>query len=140
MMTVSAAVICGVTRRVRAASLNSTARRWKELPVRPRACIVWDTDVIEVRQTDACARWFDGLRDERTRARINVRIRRLSLGNAGDVRPVGEGASELRIDHGAGYRVYFVMHGPALAVLLTGGDKRTRPRDIKTARELARGL
>lgn len=96
--------------------------------------------MIEVRQTDVYARWFDGLRDERARARINVRVRRLSLGNAGDVRPVGEGVSELRIDHGPGYRVYFVQQGPALAVLLAGGDKHSQVRDIATARRLARGL
>ena len=96
--------------------------------------------MIEVRQTDVYARWFDGLRDERARARINVRVRRLSLGNAGDVRPVGEGVSELRIDHGPGYRVYFVQQRPALAVLLAGGDKRSQDRDIAAARRLARGL
>ena len=95
--------------------------------------------MIEVRQTDVYARWFDGLRDERARARINVRVRRLSLGNAGDVRPVGEGVSELRIDHGPGYRVYFVQQGPAPAAL-AGGDKRSQLRDIATARRLARGL
>ena len=95
-------------------------------PDRPHACIVWDADVIEVRQTDVYARWFEGLRDERARARIDVRIRRLLLGNPGDVRPVGEGVSELRIDHGPGYRVYFVRREPALAVLLAGGDKRTQ--------------
>ncbi|MDE2905033.1 MAG: type II toxin-antitoxin system RelE/ParE family toxin [Acidobacteriota bacterium] len=93
--------------------------------------------MIEVRQTDVY--WFDGLRDERARARINVRIRRLSLGNAGDVRPVGEGVSELRIDYGPGYRVYFVQQGPSLAILLAGGDKHTQRRDIATACRLARG-
>jgi len=96
--------------------------------------------VIEVRQTDVFAHWFEGLRDLRARARIIVRIRRLSLGNAGDVRAVGEGVSELRIDYGPGYRVYFVTQGPFLAVLLNGGDKRTQRRDIATACKLARGL
>lgn len=95
--------------------------------------------MIEVRQTDVYARWFAGLRDERAKARINVRIRRLSLGNPGDVRPVGD-VSELRIDHGPGYRVYFVRREPALAGLLAGGDKRTQLRNIAKARELARGL
>ena len=64
--------------------------------------------MIEIRQTEVYAKWFDGLRDRQARARIDVRIRRLSLGNFGDVRPVGEGVSELKIDYGPGYRVYFV--------------------------------
>jgi putative addiction module killer protein len=72
--------------------------------------------------------------------RIEARIRRLSLGNFGDVRPVGEGVSEMRIDYGPGYRVYFVQRGAALVVLLAGGDKRTQDRDIATARALAREL
>jgi len=95
---------------------------------------------MEIRQTEVYARWFDSLRDRRARARIDVRIRRLSLGNPGDVRPVGEGVSELRIDYGPGYRVYFVQRGPALVVLLAGGDKDTQDRDIRTAIELARDL
>jgi putative addiction module killer protein len=94
--------------------------------------------VIEIRQTETYASWFDNLRDRRARARIDVRIRRLSLGNPGDVRPVGSGVSELRI--GPGYRVYFVQPGRMLIVLLAGGDKRTQERDIKKARELARVL
>ena len=72
--------------------------------------------------------------------RIIVRVRRLSLGNPGDVKPVGAGVSELRIDYGPGYRVYFVQRGQALVILLAGGDKRTQGRDIKTALELARHL
>ncbi len=86
------------------------------------------------------SRWFKGLRDRQARARIDVRIRRLSLGNPGDVKPVGKGVSELRIDYGPGYRVYFVQHGQALVVLLAGGDKDTQDRDIKTALALAREL
>ncbi|HLF05082.1 MAG TPA: type II toxin-antitoxin system RelE/ParE family toxin [Dehalococcoidia bacterium] len=96
--------------------------------------------MIEIRQTEAYARWFDSLRDRRTRARIDARIRRLSLGNPGDVRPVGEGVSELRIDYGPGYRVYFVQRGRTLVVLLAGGDKDTQDRDIRIALELAREL
>jgi putative addiction module killer protein len=80
------------------------------------------------------------LHDRQARARINARIRRLSLGNPGDVKPVGEGVSELRIDYGPGYRVYFVRRGDTLVVLLAGGDKRTQGRDIQTALELARNL
>ncbi|HLH24569.1 MAG TPA: type II toxin-antitoxin system RelE/ParE family toxin [Chloroflexota bacterium] len=96
--------------------------------------------MIEIRQTDVYAQWFGSLRDRQARARIDARIRRLSLGNPGDVRPVGEGVSELRIDYGPGYRVYFVQHGQTLVVLLAGGDKRTQRHDISTALELARGL
>jgi len=80
------------------------------------------------------------LPDRHARARINARIRRLSLGNPGDVKPVGERVSELRIDYGPGYRVYFVQRGQTLVVLLAGADKRTQDRDIKTALELAREL
>ena len=96
--------------------------------------------MVEIRQTDEYYRWFNGLRDRQARARINVRIRRLSLGNPGDVKPVGEGASELRIDYGPGYRVYYVQRGQTLVILLAGGEKHTQDKDIKTALELAREL
>jgi putative addiction module killer protein len=96
--------------------------------------------MVEIRQTEVFVRWFASLRDDRARARIDARIRRLSLGNPGDVRAVGEGVSEMRIDYGPGYRVYFVQRGNALIVLLAGGDKRTQERDIATARALAREL
>jgi putative addiction module killer protein len=96
--------------------------------------------MIEIRQTEVYSQWFSGLRDRQARARIVARIRRLSLGNPGDVRPVGEGVSELRINYGPGYRVYFVQRGQTLVVLLAGGEKHTQDRDIKTALELAREL
>lgn len=96
--------------------------------------------MTEMRQTELFAAWLKGLRDVQARARIEVRIRRLSLGNPGDVRPVGEGVSEMRIDYGPGYRVYFVQRGQALAILLAGGDKSTKDKDIETALELARNL
>jgi putative addiction module killer protein len=96
--------------------------------------------VIELRQTNEYAEWFAALRDRQARARIDARIRRLSLGNPGDVKPVGEGVSELRIDYGPGYRVYFAQRGRTLVVLLAGGDKRTQNRDIKLAQTLAREL
>ena len=96
--------------------------------------------MVEIRQTDVYARWFNRLRDREARARIDVRIRRLSLGNPGDVRPVGEGISEIRIDYGPGYRVYFVQRGESLIVLLAGGYKDSQERDIRRALELARGL
>jgi putative addiction module killer protein len=96
--------------------------------------------MIEVRQSEAFAAWLQGLRDERARAKISVRIRRLSLGNFGDVKPVGEGVGELRIDYGAGYRLYFVRRGAAVVVLLCGGDKRTQAEDIKVAKGMAKQL
>lgn len=94
----------------------------------------------EVRQTESFASWLAGLRDDRARARINVRIRRLSLGNPGDVKPVREGVLEMQIDYGPGYRVYFVQRGAALLILLAGGDKRTQDKDIASALALARTL
>jgi putative addiction module killer protein len=96
--------------------------------------------MIEVRQTARFARWLAGLNDSRARAKINARIRRLSIGNPGDVRSVGEGILEMRVDYGPGYRVYFVRRGPAHVVLLVGGDKRTQDRDIAVAQTLARTL
>jgi putative addiction module killer protein len=96
--------------------------------------------VVEIRKTDVFAQWLDRLRDLQARARIQARIERLAMGNPGDVKPVGQGVSELRINQGPGYRVYFKQHGRELIILLAGGDKRTQPRDIKTALELARNL
>lgn len=96
--------------------------------------------MVQIQQTDAYARWFAGLRDRVARARIDIRIRRLSLGNTGDAKSVGDGVSELRIDHGPGYRVYFVQRGDVLIVLLAGGDKSTQDKDIKQAKALARDL
>jgi putative addiction module killer protein len=93
--------------------------------------------VIEVRQTDVFADWVADLRDRNARARISVRIRRLSLGNPGDIRPVGSGVSEMRIDYGPGYRVYFVRRGDAVVILLCGGDKQSQDRDIARAMVLA---
>lgn len=95
---------------------------------------------IEIRQTETYSAWFDRLRDAQARARILVRIRRLSLGNPGDVNPVGESVSEMRIDWGPGYRVYFVSRGATLVVLLAGGDKDSQKRDVRAAIELAREL
>ncbi len=96
--------------------------------------------MIQIQQTETYAKWFDGLRDRITRARIDIRIRRLSLGNAGDAKPVGDGVSELRVDHGPGYRVYFVQRGEVVIILLAGGDKSTQDKDIRNAKALARDL
>ena len=96
--------------------------------------------MLQIRKTETFAKWLDGLRDVRARARVQVRIERLADGNAGDVEPVGEGVFELRIDYGPGYRVYFKKHGREVVILLAGGDKRTQSADIKTALRLARNL
>lgn len=93
--------------------------------------------MIEIRETETYAEWFSRLKDERAKARINARIYRLSMGNPGDVKPVGEGVSELRIDYGPGYRVYFVKHGKVVVILLCGGDKATQSGDIATAKQMA---
>jgi putative addiction module killer protein len=96
--------------------------------------------LTELRKTDVFARWLDDLRDLRARARVQVRIERLAAGNPGDVRAVGKGVSELRVDYGPGYRVYFTRRGRAVIVLLAGGVKSTQETDIGTAQRLADGL
>ncbi len=95
---------------------------------------------MEVRQTPAFSSWMARLRDHRARAKIAARIDRLALGNPGDVAPVGAGVSELRIQYGPGYRVYFVKRDTTSIVLLCGGDKSTQAKDIKTAKMLAASL
>jgi putative addiction module killer protein len=95
---------------------------------------------MEVRQTPVFADWMAALRDHRARAKIAVRIDRLALGNPGDVAPVGQGVSELRIQYGPGYRVYFMKRAKTLIVLLCGGDKSTQTKDIKAAKNLAAKL
>ena len=96
--------------------------------------------MIEIRKTEKFAEWIDSLEDIRGRARIQARIERLAMGNPGDVKPVGKGVSEMRIDHGPGYRVYYIKHERTVIVLLAGGDKKSQAKDIKTALRLARNL
>jgi putative addiction module killer protein len=96
--------------------------------------------MVQIQQTETYAKWFAGLPDRVARARIDIRIRRLSMGNAGDAKPVGEGVSELRVDHGPGYRVYFIQRGDVVIVLLAGGDKSTQDKDIRNAKALAKDL
>jgi len=96
--------------------------------------------MVEIRKTATYAKWLDDLRDIQARVRILVRIERLAAGNPGDVKPVGEGVSELRIDYGPGYRVYFTKRGQEVVILLAGGDKSTQAKDIKTALRLAQNL
>ena len=96
--------------------------------------------MFEIRKTENFAKWLDALQDTRARALVLVRIERLAIGNPGDVKPVGEGVSELRIDYGPGYRVYYKEQGREVIILLAGGDKHSQAKDIKTALRLARNL
>jgi putative addiction module killer protein len=96
--------------------------------------------VRAIRETEVFVRWFKRLRDREAKARILARIRRLSLGNPGQAKSVGEGISEMKVDYGPGYRIYYKQTDKTLIILLTGGDKRTQKRDIDRAKELARGL
>lgn len=95
---------------------------------------------VEILQTDEFQHWFEGLRALGGRFRILARLRRLSVGNLGDFKAVGDGVPELRVDCGPGYRVYFTHPGQSLIVLRVGGDKSSQRRDIERAKELARGL
>lgn len=92
---------------------------------------------IEVVKSDSFDQWLRALRDLRARVRIAARIDRLALGNPDDVKPVGEGISEMRIDYGPGYRVYFMQRGSLMILLLCGGDKSSRQHDIAKAKLLA---
>lgn len=94
--------------------------------------------MLRVAQTDIFIAWLTNLNDHRAVARIVARIRRLELGNAGDIRSVGEGVSEMRIDYGPGYRIYFIRRGKTITILLCGGDKKTQRKDIATAQRLAK--
>jgi putative addiction module killer protein len=96
--------------------------------------------MLDVQQTDVFASWFAGLRDRTVRGRITARIERLQLGNPGDVKPVGEGLSELRLDFGPGYRLYFTQRGERFILLLCGGTKRTQSSDIAQAEQIAAEL
>jgi putative addiction module killer protein len=94
----------------------------------------------ELRETETFKAWFASLRDSRAQYRILTRIKRLGKGNPGDVKPVGDGISEMRIDYGPGYRVYYKDIGKEIIILLCGGDKRTQSRDIERAKELLQNL
>jgi putative addiction module killer protein len=93
--------------------------------------------MFEVRQTEAFQDWLDCLRDSRVQKAISARIRRVTLGNLGDVKPVGGSVSEMRIDYGPGYRLYFMRRGTVVLLLLIGGDKKSQKRDIETAIAMA---
>lgn len=96
--------------------------------------------MFEIRKTTRYSEWIDGLQDHRGRARILARVERLASGHAGDMKPVGEGVSELRIDVGPGYRVYFKKVGTEMVILLAGGDKHSQAKDIRMAKQMARNL
>jgi putative addiction module killer protein len=96
--------------------------------------------MFEVWQTETYKKWFKTLRDRKARARIDIRIKRISMGNLGDVKSVGKGVFELRIDYGPGYRVYFVERNEMRIILLAGGKKSTQRQDIQKAQELAQSV
>lgn len=96
--------------------------------------------MVEIRETLLFSKWLESLRDAHARSRIQARILRLRQGNPGDVKPVGKGVSEMRIDYGPGYRIYFMQQGMQLVILLAGGDKSTQSKDIKIALKLASNL
>ena len=98
-----------------------------------------DIKPLDMKESRYYTRWLKKLRDPRAKAHIRARVRRLSIGNPGDHKDFGD-VSELRIDHGPGYRVYYTMHGEKIILLLVGGDKSTQNRDLKTAREMVRNL
>ena len=93
---------------------------------------------MQIVQSDVFTAWLDNVKDERPAARIVTRIRRMEIGNAGDVKSVGEGVSEIRIDYGPGYRVYFNRRGTTLVILLCGGDKKSQRKDIALAKRMAK--
>ena len=94
--------------------------------------------INEIRYTEVYQSWYEALRDVNVIARIGVRLKRMQDGNMGDVKPVGRGVSEIRIDYGSGYRIYFTMRKHQIVILLVGGDKRTQDKDIRMAIELAK--
>jgi putative addiction module killer protein len=93
---------------------------------------------MQIVQSDVFTAWLDNVKDERAAARIVTRIRRMEIGNAGDVRSLGDGVSEIRIDYGPGYRVYFARRGRTLVILLCGGDKKSQRKDIALAKRMAK--
>ena len=99
--------------------------------------MVYNTQMVEIVESATFKRWVRSLQDRRSVARINTRLRNVSLGNFGDIRPIGNGISEMRIHYGPGYRLYFMRRGTTIVVLLCGGDKASQQRDIERAKRLA---
>jgi len=114
------------------------ARKAPSAMLEIQSTVNYSSHMIEVRRSGTFDQWLKKLRDVRAVARINIRIERLVAGNPGEVAPVGEGISELKIDYGPGYRVYFTREGDELIVLLCGGDKKSQAKDIKDAKRIAK--
>jgi len=131
------------TRDTRHPTLSETRALKAEDHLRVTTVVVRDgydnysCQMIEIVRSSVFDQWMSGLRDRRAMARIAARIDRLASGNPGDVQPVGDAVSEMRINYGPGYRVYFIQQGKVLVVLLCGGDKSTQERDIRQAKALA---
>jgi len=106
-------------------------------PIDKKASVAYTLQMPTIKRTDEFSEWLRDLRDIRARAKVLARIDRLSLGNPGDVAPVGDGISEMRIHYGPGYRVYYVQRGEEIVVLLCGGDKSSQASDIRAAKKLA---
>lgn len=92
--------------------------------------------MIQIKTTEIYQKWLSKIKDNVFKVRLATRLRRLKLGNFGDVKSIGDGVSELRIDYGPGYRIYFTRQGNTIILLLCGGDKRTQDKDIKRAKEM----
>jgi putative addiction module killer protein len=138
---------CGLNRLCKAAFPMVNAGHEKafsgrkhEIVLDVRRFVYLITHMFEVRQTEIFASWLSGLTDLRAIARVDIRIRRLSLGNIGDAKSLGEGLSEMRIDYGPGYRLYFTRRGDRIVILLCGGDKKRQSADIVRARQLLKDL
>ena len=95
---------------------------------------------MTLRQTGVFTKWLEKLKDQTAQALITARLRRISAGLFGDCKPIGDGVSELRIDYGPGYRVYFILRGQEIIILLCGGIKTSQARDIEAAKRLAKNL
>jgi len=110
------------------------------MPIDKKYPIGYNVNVYIIRETENFKKWIRGLKDKIAQSIITARIRRVSAGNFGDVKPVGEGVSELRIDYGSGFRVYFTPRGKEIIILLCGGDKSTQTKDIETAKRLSKTI
>ena len=123
-----------------ALSAQMAAREFDEMSIDNDDLVSYKIHMFEVQKTDEFDEWLSKLADQKAQSKIASRIERLGLGNPGDVKPVGEGVSEMRVPHGPGYRVYYKQTGKTVVLLLCGGDKSTQGKDIKRAKEIAAEL